>query len=130
MRHKLQEAGAQAECFSRGLLAMPGRKVPSTAQQVGLEFGVDMQAHISQTLLAPDIDRAAMIMVMEPAQRQHLSKMRPASIGKVFLLSQPVGGKMIADPMKKDDAYFRQTYEEITVAVDAWIKRFGISRAN
>ncbi len=126
MRQKFEDAGVEGECFSRGLLAMPGRKAPSAALQVGLEFGIDMQDHISQTLLAPDVDRAAMIMVMESGQRQHLSKMRPASIGKIFLLSQPLDGKTIADPMGKDDDHFRKVYKEIMMNVDAWVKRFGI----
>jgi len=130
MRQKLEQAGVEGECFSRGLLAMPGRKVPCTALKVGLEFDIDMQDHISQTLLAPDVDRAAMILVMEQGQRQHLSKMRPASIGKIFLLSQPSDGKRIADPMGKDKAYFRKTYEEITMNIDAWMKRFGIHQKN
>jgi len=126
MQLRLQQAGLEAECYSRGLLALAGRKVPDIAQKIGLEFGVDMSQHISQTLLTPDIDRAAMIMVMEAEQRQHLSKMRPASIGKVFLLSQPSGGKIIHDPMGKDEAYFREVYSEITTHVDAWMQRFGI----
>jgi len=126
MRLRLQEAGVEAECFSRGLLAMPGRKVPSVAQKVALDFGVDMSAHVSQTLLAPDVDRAALIMVMEQGQRQHLSKMRPASIGKVFLLSQPLGGKTVRDPMGKNEAYFHEVYTEITSMVDAWLERFGV----
>ncbi len=126
MRARLEKAGVEHECFSRGLLAMPGRKVPSTAQRIGLEFGVDMSAHISQPLLAPDVDRAAMIIVMEAEQRQRLSKMRPASIGKVFLLSQPMGGKTVRDPMGKNGDYFREVYSEITTMVDAWIQRFGV----
>jgi protein-tyrosine phosphatase len=130
MRLRLQQAGVAHECFSRGLLAMPGRKVPSTAQKIGLEFGVDMSSHVSQTLLAPDVDRAAMIMVMEAGQRQHLSKIRPASIGKVFLLSQPLGGETIPDPMGRDEEYFRKVYGEITTMVDAWIKRFGVNLVN
>lgn len=130
MRQKFEQAGVEGECFSRGLLAMPGRKVPSLARQAGLEFGIDMHDHISQTLLAPDVDRAAMILVMEQGQRQHLSKMRPASIGKIFLLSQPNDGRKIADPMGKDEAYFHKTYEEITMNIDAWMKRFGIHQKN
>ncbi|MDX8397938.1 MAG: hypothetical protein R8K49_06425 [Mariprofundaceae bacterium] len=127
MRLRLQQAGVEAECYSRGLLAMPGRKVPELAQQVGLEFGVDMSSHVSQTLLAPDVDRASLIMVMETAQRQHLSKIRPTSIGKLFLLSQPIGGHKVPDPMGKDEAYFRSVYEDITTMVDAWAQRFGIA---
>jgi len=127
MQHKLEQAGVNGECFSRGLLAMAGRKVPDIAQQVALEFGINMQSHVSQTMLAPDVDRAAVIMVMEASQRQRLSKVRPTSIGKVFLLSQPLGGAAIADPMGKDATFFRKTYQEISLAIDAWVERFGIS---
>jgi len=67
-----------------------------------------------------------MIMGMESGQRQHLSQMRPASIGKIFLLSQPLNGKIIPDPMGKGEEHFRKIYKEITLSVDAWVKRFGI----
>ena len=127
MRMRLQLLGVEAECFSRGLLAMPGRKVPAVAQKVGLEFGVDMSHHISQTMLAPDVDRAALIMVMEPEQRKHLSKVRPAIIGKVFLLSQPMGGDLIPDPMGRDEVFFHHVYADMTKMVDAWLQRFGLS---
>ncbi|MDX8396132.1 MAG: hypothetical protein R8K22_06935 [Mariprofundaceae bacterium] len=125
MRLKLEEVGIAGECFSRGLLAMAGRKVPETALTVGLEFGVDMSEHISQTLLAPDLDRAALVMVMELEQRQHLSKMRPAHIGKVFMLSQPSGGAKISDPMGRSEESFRKIYTEITGHIDGWINRFN-----
>jgi len=126
MRKRLEQAGVNAECFSRGLIAMPGRKVPSMALKIAEEFGVDMSEHVSQTLLAPDMDRAALVMVMEPEQRQHLCKMRPAHIGKVMMLSQLNGGQIIDDPMKQSDEMYRRVYGEITEHIDAWMSRFGI----
>ena len=86
MRMRLQLLGVEAECFSRGLLAMPGRKVPAVAQKVGLEFGVDMSHHISQTMSAPDVDREAVIKVLESEQRKHVRKVRPVVLGKVVEL--------------------------------------------
>lgn len=126
MRLKLEQAGVNAECFSRGLLSMPGRKVPEMALKVAEEFGVDLSDHVSQTLLAPDMDRAALVMVMEQGQRQHLSKMRPAHIGKVMMLSQLSGGQKISDPMGRSEETFRRVYAEITEHIDAWMSRFGI----
>lgn len=126
MRMKLEQSGVNAECFSRGLLAMPGRKVPETALKVAQEFGVDLSEHLSQPLLAPDLDRAAIVMVMESQQRLHLGKMRPAQIGKVMLLSLPGGGGEIIDPMGKSEETFRNVYSEITEYVDGWIERFGV----
>lgn len=127
MRMQFEAVGVDAECFSRGLLSMAGRKAPDMAVKVAKEFGVDLSEHVSQALLAPDMDRAAMIMVMEPEQRQHLSKVRPAHIGKVFLLSQPNGGGIIDDPMNRSEATFRRVYTEITEHVDGWVQRFGIN---
>jgi protein-tyrosine phosphatase len=126
MQMQLEKAGVQSECFSRGLLIMTGKKVPETALKVASEFGVDLSRHVSQTLLAPDLDRAGMVMVMESEQRQHLGKMRPAHIGKVMMLSQPTGGKVISDPMGRSEETFRRVYREITENIDIWLKRFGI----
>ncbi|HXH72562.1 MAG TPA: hypothetical protein VNI58_07110 [Mariprofundaceae bacterium] len=124
-RSRLAGAGIEAECFSRGLIAMPGRHVPDTALKIGKEFDVDLGSHISQPLLAPDLERAAMVLVMEKKQRQHLAKMRPAYIGKVFLLSQ--SGADIVDPMGQDEDSFRKVYGEIVDELDGWLQRFGVS---
>jgi protein-tyrosine phosphatase len=126
MRKRFEQAGVNAECFSRGLLSMPGQKVPELAVKIAEEFGVDLSGHVSQALLAPDMDRAALIMVMESGQRQHLSKIRPAHVGKVMMLSQLSGGQKISDPMGRSDETFRRVYAEITGHVDAWVTRFGI----
>lgn len=126
MRLRFEQAGVYAECFSRGLLAMPGRKVPDTALKVAQEFGVDLSEHVSQPLLAPDLDRAAIVMVMEPEQRQHLGKMRPAQIGKYMMLSQLGGGEKIPDPMGRDEDFYKGVYQQISKHVDNWVARFGI----
>jgi len=123
---RLERAGMHAECFSRGLLTMAGRKPPELAIKVAQEFGVDLSRHVSQPLLAPDLDRAALVMVMEAEQRQHLSKMRPAHIGKVMMLSQPGGGAKISDPMGRSEEAYRRVYGEIAGYVDGWLQRFGV----
>jgi|GEM_PF-4626732 len=48
MRNRLQQADIEDECFSRGLIAMPGLKAPDTAVRVAGEFGVDLSTHVSQ----------------------------------------------------------------------------------
>lgn len=126
MRLRFEQAGVYSECFSRGLLAMPGRKVPEAALKVAKEFGVDLSGHVSQPLLMPDLDRAAIVMVMESEQRQHLGKMRPAQIGKYMMLSQFTGGDKIPDPMGRDESFYKAVYQDITRHVDGWMARFGI----
>ncbi len=124
MRKQLQEKGIEAEVFSRGLLMIQGKKVSENGVKVGLEFGVDMRVHQSKALLAPDLDRAGLVLVMEQNQRSHLLKKRPEFIGKVMMLSQPCGGKAINDPMNQSEAIYRSVYSEIAECVDAWLTRF------
>lgn len=126
LRQQFEAAGVEAEVFSRGLLALPNQRPPKDAQQVALEFNIDLASHVSQPLLGTDLDRAGIVMVMDTGQRQHISKIRPACIGKVFLLSQPSGGEPVADPMGRDKDAFRQVYARIAAEVDAWMQRFGI----
>jgi len=126
MRRQFEAAGVEAEVFSRGLIALPNQRPPGKAQQVAPEFNIDLASHISQPLLGADLDRAGLVLVMDAGQRQHISRIRPACIGKVFLLSQPSGGKPVADPMGQDEDTFRRVYTEIAAYVDAWMQRFGI----
>jgi len=105
---------------------MPGQKVPELAVKIAEEFGVDLSGHVSQALLAPDMDRAALALVMESGQRQHLSKVRPAHIGKIMMLSQLSSGQRISDPMGRSEETFRRVYTEITEYADTWMTRFGI----
>jgi len=124
MRKKLEEEGKNGEVFSRGLLLIQGHNVPAAGLKIGLEFGVDMSKHMSNALLAPDMDRAALVLVMEPDQRQHLMQKRPEHVGKVMMLSQPCGAKIIDDPMGRSEDTFRRVYGEIARCVDAWVERF------
>ena len=127
MRQRLDRAGAAAECYSRGLIAMPGRKSPASVLKIAMEFDVDLSGHVSQTLLRPDVERAGLVLVMDAKQRQHLVRMSPASVGKVFLLSQPVDGPDIPDPVGLDDEVIRTVYHQIAGYVDAWLARFGVA---
>jgi len=129
MRERLARAGVEAEVFSRGLLALPNQRPPAQAQEAARDFGVDLSGHVAQPLLGADLDRAGLVLVMSQQQRQHLARMRPAVIGKVFLLSQPGGGQPVADPMGRDPEFFRQVYADIAALVDAWLQRFGITTA-
>jgi len=124
-RQQFEAAGVEAEVFSRGLLALPNQRPPKEAQQIASEFDIDIASHVSQPLLGTDLDRAGIVLVMDAAQRQHVARMRPACIGKVFLLSQPSGGEPVADPMGRDEDAFRQVYARIAAEVDAWMQRFG-----
>ncbi len=129
IERRLQDAGIYLDIYSRGLLALPGRRVPQEAQQAAAGFDIDLSKHIAQPLLAPDVERAGLILVMEPDQRTHITETRSSSVGKVFLLSyasDPEADTTIEDPMGKGVDDFRETYEKIVRHTDAWIKHFGI----
>ncbi len=127
LRHRLQQAGTFAEVFSRGILDMHQRPAPDHGIAVAAEMGLDLAAHHSTKLEPADLDRAALVMIMEQQHRQYLAQMRPAVIGKIFFLSQPTGGAEVPDPMGKDVEAFRASYQMIATNVDGWLKRFGVT---
>ena len=129
MRKRFEAAGAPVEVFSRGLLALPNQRPPLEAREAARVFGVDLSGHVAQPLLGGDLDRAGLVLVMSPDQRKHLARMKPAAIGKVFLLSQPADGAPVPDPMGRDAAFFEQVYADIAALVDAWLTRFGVAAA-
>jgi len=130
MEKRFRQARAEAEIFSRGLLALPGQQPPEEALAAAADFGIDLGNHVAQPMLAPDIERSELILVMSPDQRTYVTKVRPASIGKVFLLSHVSPGELanraIPDPVGADVETFRTVYAEIARHVDAWVERFGI----
>ncbi len=131
MARRLQQAQMEVDIYSRGLLALPGQRPPEEALAAAAEFDIDLSEHVAQPMLAPDLERAGLILVMSPDQRTHITKARPTSIGKVFLLSHASSGKLanrsIPDPVGKDMDTYRAVYAEIIQHVDAWVRRFGIS---
>lgn len=127
MRKRLIEAQQEdVACFSRGVGVPMGRKPPDVAQRVAREFGVDLSTHNAQQLLGTDLDRAGLVLVMSDRQRKHAAQLRPSSIGKLFMLSQPDGGKTIEDPIGKSEEVYRRVYQEIADHIENWIRRFGV----
>lgn len=129
MQRCIEQIGAGAETFSRGLVALPGQRPPPTAQKVAKEFGIDLSTHVAQPLLGLDLERAGLVLVMEPSQRQRIGGMRPAAIGKVFLLSHaappPLTDTPVTDPMGRSEEDFRHVYAQIKDYVEAWVQRLA-----
>lgn len=127
MQRCLARRGLQGETFSRGLLALPGQRPPPLAQKVAREFGVDLSGHAAQPLLGIELQRAAMVLVMEPEQRARLAAKAPNVQGKLFMLTHvappPLTDTPVADPMGHDEADFRRVYRWIRDLVDAWTER-------
>lgn len=126
LRHRLRQAGAFAEVFSRGILEMRGSPTPEEGVAAAAEMGIDLSRHRSTQLERGDLDRAALVMIMERQHRQYLARMQPAAIGKIFYLSQPGGGREVPDPMGKSIDDFRASYRLIADYLDGWLERFGV----
>ncbi|RMH51415.1 MAG: hypothetical protein D6682_04550 [Zetaproteobacteria bacterium] len=130
LRHRLRQAGAFAEVFSRGILEMEGRPVPEEGLAAAREMGVEMGRHRSCRVQAGDLDRAALVLVMEQQHRHYLMQLRPQCVGKIFLLSQPGGGGDVPDPMGKGLEAFRDSYRVIAQHLDGWLLRFGVVQSS
>ena len=123
LAQRLAAEGMQAEVFSRGLIATPGQTPPRTAIEVAAGFGVDMRGHRAQRLLPLDARRAGLVLVMEARQKRELARLGAGE--KTALISEPLDGADIPDPIGKPREVYEAVYGRLAECVDAWIEELA-----
>jgi len=110
---------------SAGIGALAGHSADEDASTVAAEHGVDLGGHIARQFSA-DIGREFdLILALEPGHKRVIGETASELSGRVMLLDQWVGAKGIADPYQKDLAFHQKTFEEVSNAVDQWVKRLN-----
>jgi protein-tyrosine-phosphatase len=74
------------EIGSAGLTALPGSSASFHSVQVALENSVSLEEHKARLVSAELIDKADLIVVMEPGHRQQMLDRYPQASGKIYLL--------------------------------------------
>ncbi len=101
-RKELRQRTMQAywQVLSAGTWAIDGMPAAAEAIYQASRMGLDLTAHISQTITAQLMRAANLIIVMEQGQKEALRAEFPASAGKVFLLSEAATGSVydVRDP--------------------------------
>ena len=110
---------------SAGLGAMVGHDLDKQAKAVAERAGLNCPLHQARQLTRELCLQADLILVMENRHREGVAQLCPEARGKVFLLAQGQVPSDIADPYRKSDAVFEQTYEQLQQACTAWVQRLS-----
>jgi len=108
---------------SAGLGALVGHDMDATARQVAEAHGLNCSRHVAAQLTRELCHQADLILVMENRHREGVTQVCPEARGKVFLLAQGLNPNEIADPYRKSEAVFTQTYVQLQQACSAWAQR-------
>lgn len=100
----------------------PGRPSPWEAVNVATENGVDLGAHRSRTVVAEDVTKFDLIIVMEAGQHTRLNQTLGSHVPRVLVLGDldpgPITQRTIVDPFGHGLNAFRSSYARIGRCVE------------
>jgi len=119
--HRLRQLLAGTELAavsirSAGLIG-PGRPSPANAQAVAAQRGLDLKAHVSETLTPELVAQADVVLVMATSQARALSGRVAVRTERIFILGdfdpELIRRREIHDPFKGDADVFSASYDRI-----------------
>lgn len=111
------------EVGSAGLAALVGHAADETAARVAAERGLSLEGHVARQLTAELGAAHGLILAMEPGHRAEIMRRFPQLSGRTLLFDQWSGGRGIADPYRRPEAFHRETRDLILGSAGAWAKR-------
>jgi protein-tyrosine phosphatase len=106
---------------SAGTHAMLSSTMDPLARAVLHLNGVEAQKHRSRQIDRQMLYDADLILLMEHRQTQSVLKLAPEVRGKTFLIGKWQQELEIADPYRRPQLAFEQTYEQLSRCVDDWL---------
>ncbi|MFA9497851.1 MAG: low molecular weight protein arginine phosphatase [Deltaproteobacteria bacterium] len=124
MRHKWREMGRNdLKVSSMGIYGLNDIPATEYAQKVCKETGFDISSHRARSLVGEELQKADLILCMEPVHKKFVTTFFPWLRKKVFLLGAWPGKgtrkRTIVDPM--GGSY--KKYQQIFGIIDTHIQR-------
>jgi protein-tyrosine phosphatase len=124
MRHKWREMGRNdLKVSSMGIYGLNDIPATEYAQKVCKENGFDISSHRARSLVGEELQKADLILCMEPVHKKFVTTFFPWLRKKVFLLGAWPGKgtrkRTIVDPM--GGSY--KKYQQIFGIIDTHIQR-------
>ncbi|WP_137849374.1 protein tyrosine phosphatase [Enterobacter sp. 2VL] len=110
---------------SAGVWGMEGSPADEGAQYVALRHGISLDDHRSRKLTPGLMQKADLILVMEPEHLHFISAIAPEIRGKSLLFGQWLESQSIPDPYRKSYAAFEYVFEQLGKASREWARRLG-----
>jgi len=123
-----------AEAMFRQRVSMPGVQIHSAGTHAMLSSPMDPLAravlqlnqvhahkHRARQIELQMLHEAELILLMEQRQMRSVLKLAPEVRGKTFLIGKWQHDLEIADPYRRPQLAFEQTYEYLSRCVDDWL---------
>lgn len=109
---------------SAGVWAVDGEPASAAAVAALAERGLDLSAHRAQMVSQELVEQADLILAMSPGHVEALRQAFPSASGRVYLLSEMVGGTHgIADPYGRSIDEYRLTASELERLIEQGYER-------
>ncbi|WP_061709703.1 arsenate reductase/protein-tyrosine-phosphatase family protein [Pseudenterobacter timonensis] len=121
----LRQALPQMRVASAGLAALVGQPADALARRVAELNGVSLEGHVARRLTAQVLQEYELILVMELAHLDHISRIAPACRGKALLFGQWLARREIPDPYRKSVDAFEHVFALLGSASQEWAQRLS-----
>jgi len=126
LKKRLKEEGLDVAVSSAGISPFTGLKPSQEAVELMKEIGVDVSTHESKAITKDILNKADMILVMEPMHKDVILGIALEVKDKIFYLRQFAKenslDKFIPDPIGKPIDYYMLTFKAIEESVEGFLK--------
>ena len=119
LRHRLLAPGVKVH--SAGIGAVSGTPMDPLAIKVLQAQRVPVRPHAARRVDRELLHEAELILLMERAHLLNVLQLAPEVRGKTFLIGKWQRKPEIADPYRRPQSAFEQTYEHLSRCVDDWL---------
>jgi protein-tyrosine phosphatase len=129
LRKLIREQDRHGEIVVESAGTYPAEGAPASSHTVELaaKDGIDLRGHAARPLTSRMVERADLILALEPEHRDRLVDAFPGVDGKTHLLTtygDPDGDPLgIADPFGADRPVYEETYRQIEESLRAALPR-------
>lgn len=117
--------GRDVEVSSAGIAALVGHPADETAAGIAAARGVSLDGHVARQFTAELGKAHDLILVMEPGHKAQILNSAPELSGRMMLFDHWTGGRGIADPYRRSEAFHETTFDLVASAAHAWAARLG-----
>lgn len=114
-------SGGRLSVTSAGTHAQVGARIDPLAQAVLRDNGVEAGRHRTRQVDRQMLRQADLVLLMEQQQMHSVLRLAPEVRGKTFLMGKWQQDLEIADPYRRPQLAFEQTYALLSRCVDDWL---------
>jgi protein-tyrosine phosphatase len=115
--------GASKTILSAGTGALIGHPADPLAQELMLEYGLDISAHRAQQATLPLLTAMDLILTLDQSHSEWVNRSYPQLRGRVHKLLKWQNDGDVADPFRRPKSAFQVAHADIQRGIEDWMRR-------